>query len=359
MDNVDNPKEILIAIFTHLRKKGFELGVGELLAALQAVDELKIKITDKRELCQIAKLIWCKSQGQITQFELIWEDLLSVLFTQTSPDEHSGTHLIAESKGSNKPKIAAENKVATPAMTPQSKTIKEETIPDWKVLPVCAPEVTSLPESQFELNMYWPLSRRSMTNNWRYLRHPVADGPKDVLDVQSTVKQFSLQGFFLAPTYQRRKRNNAHVLLFIDQEGSMEPLHRFTRDLAETLYESTISQIGVFYFHNIITPYVYLDSYMTKSVELEQILEDCSSDSSILIVSDAGASRGYRQSNRIGDTSSVLHQFKRHTPLVAWLNPMPKERWADTSAEIIARLIPMFQMDSDGLSKAIDVLRGQ
>lgn len=351
MNKYDDPKEILIAIFFHLRKKGFDLGISELLAALQAVD--KWKITDKTVLCQTAKLIWCSSLEQRTQFEVIWNDLFSVLFEETPREKHSQKEMDIEKT------VEKTQELDISPITQQPITEKEDTIPDWKVLPVCAPEATSLPDSQFELNSYWPLSRRSMTNNWRYLRHPIADGPEDVLDIQTTVKQFSLQGFFLAPTYQRRIRNNAHILLFIDQQGSMEPFHRFTRDLVETLYESNISQIEVYYFHNTITPYVYLDSYMTKAVELKQILEGCSSNSSVLIVSDAGAARGYRQFNRLGHTSKTLHLVKHYTPLVAWLNPMPKERWKDTSAEIIAKLVPMFQMDSDGFSKAVDVLRGQ
>jgi hypothetical protein len=50
-----------------------------------------------------------------------------------------------------------------------------------------------------------------------------------------------------------------------------------------------------------------------------------------------------------------------HTPLIAWLNPMPRERWAGSSAQVIANLLHghMFQMDPDGFSNAIDVVRGQ
>ena len=55
-----------------------------------------------------------------------------------------------------------------------------------------------------------------------------------------------------------------------------------------------------------------------------------------------------------------LVQLKRRTTLIAWLNPMPQSRWASTSAQFIARLVPhMFQMDRDGFGNAIDALRGQ
>jgi hypothetical protein len=47
------------------------------------------------------------------------------------------------------------------------------------------------------------------------------------------------------------------------------------------------------------------------------------------------------------------------TPLLGWLNPMPRSRWHGSSAEIIAGLVPMYTMSADDLSAAIDQLRGQ
>jgi uncharacterized protein len=355
MNNFNKNKETLINMFFHLRQKGFDLGIGELLAAIEAANEEQF--IDSNELLQLAKLIWCKSLEQRTLFDLIWEDLSNALSIEKPFEEIKDlTPVKKQPKRQPKLKPQAQHNTKIEEIAPISTT--ETYIPDWKVLPICALETSSLPDSQFELNSYWPLSRRSMTNNWRYLRHLVADGSADILDVATTIKNFSLQGFFLAPAYQRRKRNNAHLLLFIDQEGSMEPLHHFTSDLVETAYES-IHQVETFYFHNNIASYVYLNPHMTKSVELAQILRECSSNSSILIVSDAGAARGYRDFKRIEMTNATLYKFKCVTSLIAWLNPIPKERWVYSSAEIIEKLVPMFEADHDGFSKTLDVLRGQ
>ena len=356
MKNSNSPKEILTAIFFHLRQKGFELGIAELLAALEAIDKQQIK--EEKSLRQMAKLVWCNSQAQRRNFDSIWKELSDILFSSSGVEQE-----LTPPKQIDIPQIPI-------STTNQPKPIIEETsvttnienyIPDWKVLPICAPETSFLaePDTKFELHSYWLLSRRAMTNNWRYLRQPIADGPVDVLDIATTIKHFSSKGFFVAPSYKRRKRNNAHLLLFIDQAGSMEPFHHFTRDLVETAHESNIHQLEVFYFHNVITSYVYKDIYMTKLVELNQILKECNNNSSILIVSDAGAARGYRRFNRIADTNEFLSLLNQITPLIAWLNPMPKNRWTDSSAEIISKLIQMFTMDSDGFSKAIDVIRGQ
>lgn len=354
MKNSNSPKEILTAIFFHLRQKGFELGIAELLAALEAIDKQQIK--EEKPLRQMAKLVWCKSQAQRRNFDLIWQDLFGTLFS-SSPIQKQLTPPLE--MDTSKVSSATQHK---PTIEQTSVTTNTESyIPDWKVLPICAPETSFLtePDTKFELNSYWLLSRRAMANNWRYLRQPIADGPVDVLDIPTTIKHFSSKGFFLAPSYKRRKRNNAHLLLFIDQTGSMEPFHHFTHDLVETAYESNIHQLEVFYFHNVITSYVYKDIYRTKAIELSQILKGCNNNSSILILSDSGAARGHRRFNRIADTNEFLSLLNQITPLIAWLNPMPKNRWIDSSAEIISKLIQMFTMDSDGFSKAIDVIRGQ
>jgi hypothetical protein len=217
-------------------------------------------------------------------------------------------------------------------------------------------------DSGTNLQAYYPISRCSMVYNWRYLRRPVADGPMDVLDIDRTVQQAGQQGFYLAPVYRRRERNAARLLLLLDQNGSMTPFHHFSRDLAETAQrESTLSpeNVQVYHFQNVPGHQVYEDVYLTQSMPLSKVLATCDDGTSVLIVSDAGAARGYRTRGRIRSTSRFLFQFKPYTNLLAWLNPMPQQRWEGSTAEIIANLVPMFQMDNEGLSNAIDVIRGQ
>jgi uncharacterized protein with von Willebrand factor type A (vWA) domain len=140
----------------------------------------------------------------------------------------------------------------------------------------------------------------------------------------------------------------------------MNPFHHFSRDLVETaVYESTIQQVDVYYFHNVPAASVYQDLYLTEPISLEKALAKCDRDTSVFIVSDAGAARGYRSLNRLQKTTTFLFKLKQKTRFIAWLNPMPQERWSSTSAQIIAHLVPMFPMDNKGLSNAIDIVRGQ
>ncbi|WP_199247722.1 hypothetical protein [[Phormidium] sp. ETS-05] len=57
-------------------------------------------------------------------------------------------------------------------------------------------------------------------------------------------------------------------------------------------------------------------------------------------------------------TEKFIRQFQQRLRYMAWLNPVPQERWGKTTAGQIANLIPMFECDRLGLKNAIKVLRG-
>jgi len=50
--------------------------------------------------------------------------------------------------------------------------------------------------------------------------------------------------------------------------------------------------------------------------------------------------------------------MRNHTHRIAWLNPMPAERWKGTSAEDIAQRVAMFEMNEGGIKNAVDYLKG-
>ncbi len=341
-------------LFSTLRQWDFQLGVGDLLAALKAA-EGHFEIENQDDLRLTLRLLWCTSPEEQARFERIWKSSMAGTLEQDAeprrePQPSSETR--AESVG--------ETGLPLPSF-PQSRSSAESASLDWTTLPVCAPFTPAPTQRRFELHTYWPVSSRSMAYAWRYLRRPIADGPEDVLDVDATVERVTRQGFFLAPVYRRRERNHAHLLLLIDQGGSMVPMHRFSRDLVETSQpeQSGLEHVDVLYFHNVPGKYLYADPFQTKSVSRVQMIAHCSSETSVLIVSDAGAARGHRSPHRIQSTTETVFQLKRRTSLIAWLNPMPRERWSGSSAQIIAHLIPMYQMDLDGFTNAIDIVRGQ
>ncbi len=353
--------ELVLETFTRLRRSGFQLGIDELLAGLRLVGQESTGLpwqTDQEALQQALKLLWCNSQSEQSQFEPIWQRALEAIEVRIQTVFEDSDFAAAEQES-----MPPASVTPPPART-ETVSAQDPGPPlglDTAVQPVRAPFTPTDIGQPSDLQSYWPVSRRSMSYGWRYLRRTVAEGPAEILDVAATVQKAALQGFYLEPVMARRKFNRAQLLLLIDQNGSMMPLHQFTREIAETaLYESNLpeGQVTVCYFQNAPADYVYQDTFLSQPVELQSILSLCDGDTSVLIVSDGGAARGYRRLERIRATARFIKQLQRITQRYAWLNPIPFERWASSSAEMIASLVPMFQMDEDGLGNAIDVVRG-
>ena len=60
---------------------------------------------------------------------------------------------------------------------------------------------------------------------------------------------------------------------------------------------------------------------------------------------------------RVEETNSFLQIL--NAPRVAWVNPMPRNRWLNTSAEVIAQSMEMFTCEALELRNAVKLLRGK
>lgn len=351
--NTFDPESIAQRLFTDLRKQGFNLGMAEYLDAI-AVLRSDLAPADLDALQSLLELLWCHSLAEQSQFGLIWQEMVKL--SQPSPIDRR-EQPFKEEEPTKTPEFRSDSILPQPQDSlPLPVSEQSDLVP----LPVRLPFLPAETGEASDLRLYFPVTRRSLSYLWRYLRRPLADGPADVLDVETTIQQVVRRGFYLAPVYRRREVNHAHLLLLIDQEGSMTPFHRFTRDLVETaLEDSSIETVNVYYFHNVPTTYLYTNAHLTATIPRDRVLASCDKDTSVLIVSDAGAARGYRRMERIRATTEFLVNLKQQTSLVSWLNPMPADRWESTSAEIIAYLVRMQEMDDDGMSQAIDIVRGQ
>lgn len=347
------PESIVLEIFNQLRGE-FNLGVSEYLAAIQVVKG-EFETDNPEKLKEILELLWCPPVERY-QLDLIWKSVTSD--SQGNDKELFPPEVKPEDK--NPLKSSGDSSDDSSKPKPPKTSNPEKSTADLTLVPVRTPFTPAKVDETLEIQNYWPISRRYMVYIWRYLQRPVADGAEELLDINSTVDKTANQGFFLAPVYRRQESNHVHLLLLVDQKGSMTPFHHFSRDLIETAqFESSIERVNVYYFHNVPSESLYHDPHLTNPVSLEEVFKDCDDDTNIFIVSDAGAARGYRRLERIEDTTEALYKIKQLTNQIVWLNPMPKKRWVSTSAQIISHLISMYQMNNDGLSNAINYIWSQ
>jgi uncharacterized protein len=208
---------------------------------------------------------------------------------------------------------------------------------------------------------FFPVTERQIKYNWRYLRRMVREGQMIELDIEATVKQIGQQGLLLNPVFVPCRVNRAELLLLIDQDGSMVPFHELSRRFKETLLRgSRLGKVGIYYFHNCPSDYFYHDPNHQEAEFVSNIVNSfCSDRTGVLIFSDAGAARGGYNEERYNLTKKFLSKLQKRVRYTAWLNPVPKERWLQTTAGDIARLVPMFEVSHRGMQNAINVLRGR
>ena len=53
-----------------------------------------------------------------------------------------------------------------------------------------------------------------------------------------------------------------------------------------------------------------------------------------------------------------MKRIRKRCPKSVWLNPEPKRIWNAPTIRMIRQVFPMFPLTVDGLTDAIDVLRG-
>jgi uncharacterized protein with von Willebrand factor type A (vWA) domain len=220
----------------------------------------------------------------------------------------------------------------------------------------------SQPEEPFPMLLTrLPVTYRQMKQGWRHLRSLVREGVPTELDLDATVDQICRQGFFLQPVLRPRRINKMELLLLIDRNGSMVPFHQLSQGLINSTSQGgRFSCVRVHYFHNCPSDYLYQDPFLLEAEPVDDCLADLPKTRVVCVIfSDAGAARGGFNSRRRRLTKFFLKDLKQAIDRIAWLNPVPRDRWESTTAGEIADLVPMFELNRQALDQAIDWLRGR
>lgn len=396
--------EQLSVLLGRLRQAGLPLGPEEFYLLLDALRK-GLGGSDRATLKRLCRLLWLNDQNDETLFDHFFETTILVAFpsaTSAAPGDTDATGEASdtadEGAADEQPPLVksriVDNKddqrqpLAQPLLAPDLPTEKEVEVlkkhfpADEAALLSLNVQDTEIAYRQFmETTDYFPVTRRRLKQNWRYLRRMVRSGAAEEIDVQATVNRIAAEGFLLEPVLRPRRVNRAALLLLIDRQGSMVPFHGMGRRIVETAVESgRLGQIETYYFHNVPPQHphsaalpasslyrqhnLFQSPNCVQAVPVEKILDHFDPIyTSVLIFSDAGAARGGWNETRIQNTARFLYQLQQlGLEDVAWLNPMPRERWGErqeNSAAEIAQLVPMFSMDTASLFAAINTLRGR
>ncbi len=350
----------LLALFDELRRAGLPLGLGEYLLLVRALRG-GYGLADRAALRRLCHTLWTHSLEEQQLLDYHFDRVLSEPPRSTAADVSGEAPPPAPELPAPKPLVLGEEDdspaPAGPAATQPAPVAADHAA---RVLAHLGGVGASMAVFA-SAGEHFPLTRRQMKQAWRHLRRTGRAGPPAELDLDATIAQIARHGMLLAPVLRPRRINRAELLLLIDRNGSMVPFHTLSQVLIDTATRGgRLGQAGVGYFHNCPASHLYHDPGQQRAEPLTSWLERLSAErTSVLIISDAGAARGGLSPERAFRTAAFLSSLKRRFAQIAWLNPMPRERWPGTTAEVIAQIVPMFAITRAGLDGAINVLRGR
>lgn len=353
---------LLYTVFDYLRRHGVPIGVSEYVVAMETVRDCAM-LEDLAHLKRLCRLLWTKSQEDQELLEVAFAHFVEPRLQQAPATEPSElTPDPTEHNGEDKP----------PPPKPERSPVDEPSGPEPtaslddinRVMTPAKPAITwtdaiEVSGRPYQLTPRYSMGIREMATAWRHLRKLQRSGPPEILDVEATLDEICRTGVFLRPALRPRRRNQAQLVLFIDQGGSMTPFAPLVEVLVSSIQRGgMLGRISCYYFHDCPEGVLYTQPALTEAQFIDEILKTQASDASVLIVSDAGAARGYYDGQRVQATRTFLKTLSAYTYTCAWLSPLPASRWMATTAEDVAMNIPMFPLNRDGLNDAVAILRG-
>lgn len=346
-------------VFFQLRAAGMPLGVEEYMLLVRAL-QAGFGQPGRADLERLCRMLWVKSEEDDAIVRLhfarafppfdVAEDACSGVTRSDSTDfahgletEERGATPVTESAAPERDTLSVPSRVITDEILAQAGRLGR-------------PEVRFLRSTE-----YYPVTRRQMKQTWRYMRRRIRIGPPVEVDLQETVAAIRRCGVLLEPVLIPARGNSAELMLLLDQDGSMTPFHLLSCRLSETAIRGgRLKMTHVYYFHNCPEEFIYRDAALTEPVDFRMLSKSISNRQvTALIFSDAGAARGALNPERFVATRAFLQRIRARVLRVAWLNPMPANRWSGTTAAEIASIVPMYEFSRRGMDHAVDLLRGR
>lgn len=379
----------VFGFYHQLRQKGIPLTFDQYGLMLDAVRQ-GLGMAASSQIMETCCLLWAKNRDEKnlieTEFKIYHKTTFERLARENKPQQPAPPSPRSEQKkeedpdkqeqvqGGDKPDTIEEE--SSTGDSQKKSAPKEYTEQDAPTIAYYPPEggATEMNELNAQLydpdkhyiqspyilsDDYLPISLRQAQQIWRGLRSYASSRMDTKINWAKTVQHIAIQGVFTRPVYERVRENRIKLVILIDHHGSMVPHWALGQHLVRAaLEDGGHADALVYYTHNLPLKYLYNNPGHTQDVPLETVFAQCAAQyTTFLIFSDAGASRGIYNPQRVIATKGFLEKLKKHTKSVVWLNPMPRSRWEDTSAEIIQYMVPMFECIESDVEAAIRTLK--
>jgi uncharacterized protein len=361
------------------------LGLSDYMLLLEAMQQ-GMGIADNNELRDLCAMLWLKNKPQQDQFKAFFEKFSQnqvESYLKALEKKNESTGVLPKSNEEDKPQEPI-NQPNTPSDFDQKNettTINQEDKPSesaegmvtvqWRMDKINSNAGDALntegvaderwkPTGKYIMtDNYQPFNERQLTQQWRRLRRRQVIGLSRDMDISATIKHAAKQGFFDKTIMKRRFVNDYRLIVLVDWKGSMLAFHTLSDLIVDTLKQE-LPKTEVYYFRNQPQQYFYGNSNWTQAIETKDLLFQLAQNpANILIISDGGAARGSYVTERLQAWWNFLKQVKPIVPNIVWLNPMPQERWAGSTAGYVEKMVKMREVgeELDSLKNMLNTIK--
>ncbi len=193
------------------------------------------------------------------------------------------------------------------------------------------------------------------------------DGPEE-LDLDQSIDKSARGGGEIELVFAPPRRNRVKLLLLMDVGGSMDPYTHLCERLFSAAHAANhFKKFEYRFFHNCVYERLYTDMLSMRGELTAEVLKRLDHTWNIIFVGDAwmapteltnlaGAISYHHRNATTG--LAWLKRIRERVPNSVWLNPEPVIRWNEPTIRLIRGVFPMYELTLDGLTEAIDVLRG-
>ena len=201
---------------------------------------------------------------------------------------------------------------------------------------------------------YFPLSKMQLFRTWKHLKHRAIKVESRFIDIDRIIRDKVQNRFYHRLYLKTTKIFDSPTFFLIDQGGSMVAFERYAEIIQQT-FQASLRPIQdsfhTYYFHDIPLSLDYKSDKGWAFFEMDEFLKKINKKTIIVIISDAGAARGKLDMDRAQDTKLFLDGVKKKTNGVFWLNPVQEDRWGYSSALYISTMLPMLELNENGMGK--------
>lgn len=213
------------------------------------------------------------------------------------------------------------------------------------------------------------LDVRQMGAALRRLRRLARDAGPEELDVEETIDHSARNGGEIELVLRPPRKNRVKLLLLMDVGGSMDPHADTCERLFSAAHKTTHFQaFRHYFFHNCVYDRLFTDISRFQGPRTDEVLKQLDKSWTVVLVGDAWMgpyelgveAGGIAWGSSATRTPGVewLKRVAERPKASAWLNPEPRRIWNAPTVAAIRRVFPMFELTLDGLSAAVDHLRG-